>query len=163
MHVPARLEPDRPRSTAVLAELLRGLAGARQRRPSVVHVVAPAPTLDEAEQLRKALRKLRARRAALRWTATPLHAVVLSEIAPAPAAEQGEASARPADLLDPQMLPAMERAVVARATVAQRRGETLLRKLGVKVVKVTRGSGLASAPADDTPKPAAPAGEGAVA
>src|SRR5690606_22650879 len=61
MCVPPRLEPDRARTTAVLArvlmELSQGRRKARGNKPSVVHVIAPPPAEGTTRELEKVTRK----------------------------------------------------------------------------------------------------------
>lgn len=126
LFVPARLEPDRG---AAMANTLQDLARSKGKagRVSLVHVVAPPPEAIDA--IARAARRLKSRGVALRWTTPP----VGSELSQALRAEM------------PAIYDDVERAVLLRAAVANRRGEQALRRLGIKVV---RGQRMVHAPVD---------------
>jgi uncharacterized protein (DUF58 family) len=141
MHVPPRLEPDRGRTAACMCETLVDLArhAKKRTRVSIVHVVAPPPPEASHDALRKAVRRLRARGVEVRWTtppvATPLDLVEappegVAEAAPDPRAELGK------------RLDVVERVVVMRASLANRRGEQALRRMGIKVIRSQRAKRL---------------------
>ncbi|MBI4957439.1 MAG: DUF58 domain-containing protein, partial [Myxococcales bacterium] len=71
LHVPPRLEPDRPRSAAVLRDALLQLAREKRPRASLVHVVGPPPPEELWESLAAAARKLRGAAIGLRWSLPP--------------------------------------------------------------------------------------------
>jgi hypothetical protein len=136
MHVPARLEPDRARTAGVLAACLLDLA--RQRKPpraTIVHVVAPPPPPPFLEALARAVRKLKARGVSVRWSTPPVASPLVIEL---PEQNEDHPTHVEEALPDPALLPAVERAVVIRAAIANRRGEQALRKLGIKVVRAAR-------------------------
>ncbi|HZO16363.1 MAG TPA: DUF58 domain-containing protein [Polyangiaceae bacterium] len=147
MHLPARLEPDRSRTAGVLAATLLELA--RHRKPprvTVVHIVAPPPAPPFLETLARAVRKLKGRGVSVRWSTPPVATPLVVE-RPEPVGE--DAPLVEEVLPDPALLPVVERAVVIRAAVANRRGEQALRKLGIKVVRSARPAVLLGAPAPD--------------
>lgn len=138
LHVPPRLEPDGERTAAQLIETLHDLSRhhKKKHRVSIVHVLAPPPPEGIAEeQLKKAVRKLKARGIQVRWTTPPV-ATPLDFVEPPPEGV-AEPPPSPADELTAR-LPIVERVVVMRAALANRRGEQRLRKLGVKVVRSQR-------------------------
>ena len=122
MSVPPRLEPDRPRSAAVLRDTLLQVARERRPRPSVVHVVAPAPPEEMLEGFAVVSRKLRAGGIGLRWSLPP--APVAGEIVPV----------APGD----RLWRAAEEAVVLRTRASHRRGEVALRRLGAQLAAPLR-------------------------
>jgi uncharacterized protein (DUF58 family) len=140
MHVPARLETDRSRTPIALANTLTELA--RQRKPprvTVVHMVGPPPPEAALPDMAKAIRKLKSKGIAVRWSTPPV-ATALRLLEPLPGLAPDDESqvpnvARP----DEELFPLVEKTVVMRAAVANRRGEMALRKLGVKVVRSSRG------------------------
>jgi hypothetical protein len=138
LHVPPRLEPDRERTTAMLVETLRDLARHKKKRyrVSIVHVLAPPPPEGVAEEeLKKAVRKLKSRGIEVRWTTPPV-ATPLDFVEPPPEGV-AEPVASPKDELTDR-LPIVERVVVMRAALANRRGESRLRRAGVKVLRSQR-------------------------
>jgi uncharacterized protein (DUF58 family) len=157
--VPPRLEPDRERTAAQLGETLFDLARAGRvgrgrsagaARVSIVHVVAPPPPASAIDLLRRAVAKLRARGVLVRWSTPPVAMPLTQPDAPA--------ARRPDVVLDEPLeappgvlLPVVERAVVTRAALANRRGEQALRRLGVKIVRTTRGA----SPPPNAPPPGA--------
>lgn len=136
LHVPARLQPDQPRMTALLAELLSKVARQGRPRPSLVHVVAPSPPEGSWTPLTAAIRRLRAARVAIRWT-TPW------------IGRLSEGDVEPQDATPYQQ--AVVEAVAIRALAHQRRAEAWLRRQGVKLVRV----GLAPSPGLAPPPPTA--------
>src|SRR6185503_17821493 len=88
-------------------------------RVSIVHVVAPPPPAGAIDLLRRAVAKLRARGVLVRWSTPPVAA---------PATQPDTAAVRRPDVvLDVPLeappgvlLPVVERAVVARAALANR-------------------------------------------
>ena len=122
MHLPARLQPDHPRTVLALCELLSKAARATSPAPSVIHVVAPAPDETHFAVLRATIRRLRAHRIAVRWTTPSLGSVA-------------EEPVEPGATRDP-LRPAVEQAVMTRAHAAQRRAEAALRRLGIRLVRV---------------------------
>jgi uncharacterized protein (DUF58 family) len=146
MHVPARLEPDRARAAATLASLLGGMAkasrGRRTPRVSIVHVVAPPPPDTAMSPLQTSIRKLRARGVMVRWTTPPVATALDTIHDDLP---QVEVEGATVQLPHTAILPIVERTVVMRAAIANRQGEQALRRLGVKVVRASRGRAAGSA------------------
>jgi hypothetical protein len=158
LYVPPRLEPDRERTAAQLCETFLDLAragrtgrgrGAAAAKVSIVHVVAPPPPAAAVDALRRALAKLRARGVLVRWTTPPV-AVPMAASEPPIAVER-----RPDVVLDEPaeappgvLMPVVERAVVMRAALQNRRGEQTLRKLGAKLVRTTRGASPPAVPGE---------------
>ncbi|MEM1032307.1 MAG: DUF58 domain-containing protein [Myxococcota bacterium] len=120
LHVPPRLEPDRPRTAVALARTLGEVAAKKDRRgrASVVHVIAPPPD-PPADDLVRAVRKLRSKGVVVRWTSPPV-------AVPLPEAERAT---------QPPLFGVVERAVAIRAEVAAARGAAVLRRAGVKLVR----------------------------
>lgn len=127
MHLPARIQPDHPRTVAALAEVLAETARARRATASVVHVVGPAPAADEVGRLAAPVRRLRRLRAVVRWTSPALWA----------AGDSAALQAGPTAGVAP-LAPSMLQAVHTRVLVAQRQGEAGLRRIGVRVVRPPR-------------------------
>lgn len=129
VEVPPRVDGERERTSASLAQVLERIAG-EKKRPSIVHVWAPAPAEDGA--IARALRKLKARRIAVRWSLPPVEESIGRDPPPAPAqAESGE----PAPPLPRSVREAADEAVRMRARAAHARSLALLRKLGVARAK----------------------------
>ncbi|MEZ4442522.1 MAG: DUF58 domain-containing protein [Polyangiaceae bacterium] len=139
LHTPPRLEPDGGRTQVVLAEVFHDLARHKKRKTkvSIVHVVAPAPPESSLEGLKKVIRKLRGRGVQIRWTTPPV-ATPLDRPTSAPQVERDQPPPPVATDDLGERLPIVERVVVMRAALANRRGEQLLRRLGVKIVRPSR-------------------------
>jgi uncharacterized protein (DUF58 family) len=139
MCVPPRLEPDRGRTTAalckVLLEVSQGRRKKRGNRPSVVHVIAPPPAEGTGADLEKVARKLRSRGIHLRWTTPPVATALDTVMMPEP---QVEVEGGVVEVPESPMLGIVERTVVMRAALANRKGEQALRKMGIKIVRPTR-------------------------
>jgi uncharacterized protein (DUF58 family) len=114
---PPRIEGERDRTEAMLAQVLEKIA-TQKPRASVVCVWALPPTRPQATA--KAIAMLRAHRIELRWSLPPLDVGVGAE---------RERRSPVANVVDD--------AVRARARAMATRGERLLRRLGVRIV--TRG------------------------
>jgi uncharacterized protein (DUF58 family) len=145
MHMPARLEPDRPHSTLALCAVLEQIATDKSPRASLVHVVAPPPPDEQLEHVRVAVRRLRARRVVLRWSMPPLCDGTREAADEARAAAKTDAARALADVV--------ERAVAARVQVATRRGEQALRRAGVRIVRVAGRATRARVHDATTPDP----------
>lgn len=138
LHVPPRLEPDGERTAATIVETLNELARHKKKRHrvSIVHVLAPPlPEGIADEALKKAVRKLKSRGIEVRWTTPPV-ATPLDLVEPPPEGVV-EPPPTPGDELT-ERFPVVERVVVMRAALANRRGEVRLRRAGVKVVRSQR-------------------------
>ena len=151
MCVPPRLEPDRARTAAALAgvlmELSQGRRTKRGHRPSVIHVIAPAPAEGTTRELEKVARKVRSRGISLRWSTPPV-ATALDTVPPAE--PQVEVEGGVAELPSSALLGIVERTVVMRAAIANRKGEKALRRMGIKVVRPTRSPRPRRRSPDDT-------------
>lgn len=126
LHAPAKLEPDRPRSCLVLAEAMRRLAKSKPRC-TVVHVVAPPPDNAALGETRRAVRQLKSKRVAVRWstpTIVRLRTVAGGGLKYLPQQPKADAATQAM----------VEEAVLSRALIHQRRGAAVLRKMGVKVM-----------------------------
>ena len=147
---PPRLEPDRKQAGGALVRALAHIARARPR-PSLVHVVASPPDAQHKKALGEAVRHVARLGALCTWSCPELEA----GLQPPWDASERPAGSRPATtdagsgpaLYDPlddeprpppvnELWPVAAEAVLARARVAQARGEAVLRKLGVKVVRL---------------------------
>jgi hypothetical protein len=123
IEVPPRVDGERERAAATLALLLEKIC-AEKKRPSIVHVWAPAPPEDSP--IVRAVRKLRARHIAVRWSLPPVEESVGNEPA---ASKQEDAAALEA--APETVRQAVDEAVRVRARAARIRGEVVLRKMGV--------------------------------
>lgn len=120
---PARVEPDRPRTDAELARLLQKL-GREKKRPNLVYLWSPPPDPTTRPALEQSLRALPRRRFELRWMSVRLDAGI---------PEVG--SGVPLVVAD---------TVSLRARAALRRGESALRRLGIRIGPgARRGEGRA--------------------
>jgi uncharacterized protein (DUF58 family) len=77
VHAPPRLEPERPRTDAVLSEAIA--SHCRQSVSNLVYVLSPLPDAQRLAVLAPVLRRARRRRTQLRW----LHAAELPGLEPA--------------------------------------------------------------------------------
>jgi hypothetical protein len=136
IEVPPRLDGEREKADLAIATVLDKLATEKQR-PSIVHVWAPSPVKKEATA--RAVRKLRGRRAVVRWTMPKFERSV--------GAATGEAA--PRTLSGEQLFEgeaetvnaAVEDAVRIRSRAARVRAERGLRQLGARPHNVERRSG----------------------
>jgi hypothetical protein len=117
IEVAPRVDGERERTDAQLVAVLDKLAS-EKKRPSIVHLWAPAPAKDS--QLARAVRRLKGRHVEVRWTL--------------PSFERGfERSVTSRELSQLLSLrDAMDAAVLARARASRARDERALRKLGVR-------------------------------
>jgi uncharacterized protein (DUF58 family) len=141
IEVPPRVDGERDRAAVMLAETLEKIA-AEKKRPSIVHVWAPAPPdgtsaasagrgphLEDSPIVR-AVRKLRARHIAVRWSLPPVEESVGPE--PARRTEGQTAPDLDADTGPPHSVrEAVDDAVRVRAKASRIRGEMVLRKMGI--------------------------------
>ena len=111
---PPRVDGERERAESTLAQVLDKLA-TEKPRASLVHVWAPAPT--RAETSAKAIAALRRRRIELRWSLPAYDASIGSE---------RDRRSSVADVVD--------EAVRIRVRARRKRGEAILRRLGVRLV-----------------------------
>ncbi len=143
VEVPPRVEGERERSDASIADALEKLARDKTK-PSLIHVWAPVPT--KGTPIARALQRLKTRRADVRWTQ--------------PAFEDSVGSAQGAAREPMTVAEAVNLAVRSRAVVSRERGERALRRLGVRpqqkkrraLAKVDVTQGPVSTP--DAPPPA---------
>jgi uncharacterized protein (DUF58 family) len=136
---PPRAEPERHEAGFALVEVLAQLA--RQKpRPSVVHVVAPAPTeIAHEKPLADAVRRLARAGAVVSWSMPHFEPALLPPWDP-PAKPDGT----PAEGLDSatrraaweEVAEVAAEAVLVRTRVAVGRSEALLRRLGVRVTRI---------------------------
>jgi uncharacterized protein (DUF58 family) len=116
IEVAPRVEGEREKAEAQLTQLLDKIAREKKKRPSILHVWAPAPS-DENHELERVLRKLRSARADLRWT-MPSFEVALSK------SSSNDALVSVED--------AVRAAVTARVHASQTRAERALRRMGIR-------------------------------
>jgi hypothetical protein len=123
IEVPPRVEGERERSDASIADALEKLARDKTR-PSLIHVWAPVPA--KGTPIARALQRLKARRADVRWTL--------------PAFEESVGVGAALDLAREPLTvaEAVNIAVRARAVVSRERGERALRRLGVRPLQTKR-------------------------
>jgi uncharacterized protein (DUF58 family) len=123
VEVPPRVDGERDRTAIALAQVLDKIC-AEKKRPSLVHVWAPAP--PDNSPIVRAVRKLRARHIQVRWSLPPVEQSVGALALP------GDGRSDHADLEPPHSVrEAVDDAVRLRARAARIRGETVLRKMGV--------------------------------
>jgi uncharacterized protein (DUF58 family) len=120
IEIPPRVDGERDKTEAALAELLEKIATVKPRA-SVVHVWAPPP--GRASPMVQAIRKVRARRVQIRWSAPTF------DLSVGRAGEAHHAGAPPKTVEQ-----AVDEAVRIRARASRSRGEKLLRGLGVRCV-----------------------------
>jgi uncharacterized protein (DUF58 family) len=129
---PPRGEPERERTVVRLNELLLHVVGMKPLRPSVIHVVAPPPLPHAVDGLRTAVRALRRKGTWVRWSTPPLAAGLMASTPSASSvAEEPEELDEATET--PELMAALRGATEARALVATKKGEALLRSIGVKV------------------------------
>jgi uncharacterized protein (DUF58 family) len=125
---PPRVDGERERAETTLAQVLEKIVGEKPRA-SIVHVWAPAPA--RAEGTAKAIAMIRRRRIELRWSLPAYDASIGSE---------RERRSPVAEVVD--------EAVRVRARATRARGETILRRLGVRIV-ATAAARVPGAPKQD--------------
>jgi uncharacterized protein (DUF58 family) len=118
VEVPPRVDGEREKTEAALAQILERLA-TEKPRPSVVLVWAPPPT--KASALAKPIGRLRSAHVEVRWSLPPFERSV---------GKEDTAAGRRA-ITVPE---AVDDAVRARARASRVRGERILRRLGVRAV-----------------------------
>jgi uncharacterized protein (DUF58 family) len=153
VEVPPRAEGERDKSDLAIADALEKLASDKSR-PSVIYVWAPVPS--KGVPIGRAVYRLRARHAEVRWALPPFEESV---------GGAGDGLENPATVAE-----AVAAAVRARAVIARERGARTLRKLGARPQAIRRVAFVQTpaepAPSDraelkpDTPSP--PAADGTV-
>ncbi len=128
IEVPPRVDGERDRAVATLAQVLEKIA-AEKKRPSIVHVWAPAPAEDSV--IVRALRKLKGRRIAVRWSLPPIEESIGEHPGPTGALRADDAGAAGQTAAPGSVREAADEAVRMRARAARARSIALLRKLGV--------------------------------
>ncbi len=135
LYGPPSLEPEKDAAYATLVTTLLGLARVRSTRPSIVHVVAPAPATERAAPLRAAVLALKKKGVAVRWSQPDL-ATGLGETEREPNgshdALHDESDAR-AFAANAEVFAALRGPARARANLVAARGDALLRSMGIKV------------------------------
>jgi hypothetical protein len=121
IEVPPRVDGEREKTEEAMAAALEKLC-ADKARPSIVHVWGPPPGKNGA--VGRSLRRLRARRAEVRWTVPSFDQSV------------GKSDAAPGVLASVRDV--VEDAVRLRARVSRARAERQLRRLGAKPQVVLR-------------------------
>ncbi len=119
IEVPPRVDGERPRAEATIAELV-DRAAREKPRPSIVHFFGPAPTAGLP--LARSVERLKAKRVEVRWS-LPLFETSVGEAVPPPAGSVAEA---------------VDEAVRVRSRAARIRSERSVRKLGAKLVNLVR-------------------------
>jgi hypothetical protein len=138
VEVPPRVDGEREKTDPAIAAALEKLASDKSR-PSIVHVWGPPP--GKNSPIARGLRKLKARRAEVRWTV--------------PAFEQSVGTADGPRLEAPSTVrEVVEDAVRLRARIARSRAERVLRKLGVRPQATLRRPASADATASGPPSTA---------
>ncbi len=122
VELPPRMDGERDKTELTLAGALEKITASKPR-PSVVHVWAPAP--GTAGSLPRVLQRLKRLRAEVRWSLPPFEQSVGSTAAQVRANED---TSFPSTVEE-----AVDDAVRLRAHASQRRGERLLKKMGVQL------------------------------
>ena len=120
IEVAPRVDGERERAEAQLATVFEKIAGEKKKKPSVVHVWAPAPA-GETEALTKGMKKLKTRHVELRWTMPSFEPAL--EMTPGTFATVDEV---------------VKTAVKMRIRATQQRAEKTLRGLGIRARPVER-------------------------
>ncbi len=115
MASPPRLEADRPRTDARLADALQRIAR-KKPRASVAYVWSPAPDLQSRTEIARALARFPRRRIELRWVPMRLEPSIPRTGTP--------------------LMPAVADAVSVRALIAEERGVAELRRQGVRIERL---------------------------
>lgn len=137
---PPRTEPTQQREAHASIEEALGYIARMKPRPSLVHVVSPAPEEANAPRLGEAVRRIHRAGAALTWS-IPSNEPALMPPYDDPSKEAGDDAEepllpRPSSSAFAEMAPIAAEAVRLRARAAQARREVALRKLGVRVVRL---------------------------
>ncbi|MCA9586856.1 MAG: DUF58 domain-containing protein [Myxococcales bacterium] len=111
IELPPRIDGERDKAEATLGQILERVVQDKKKRPSVIHVWAPAPTAGPAVE--RSVRKLRARRIEVRWTM--------------PSFEPGLAGGAAVSEVERVVLDAVR----ARVAIAQGRARKQMRPMGV--------------------------------
>ncbi|KYF68549.1 hypothetical protein BE11_17520 [Sorangium cellulosum] len=158
---PARSETDRRDPAVTIAESLTHVARTKPRA-SMVYVLAPPPADAQLGRLSEAVRRLSRKAVQVMWTLPELEPGLSPPWeAPRPPESDGDEEQRaltPADKAFQELAPIAAEAVLIRARVAQTRREAVLRKAGVRVVRLrattaAAPSATAAAPHDGPPPP----------
>ena len=169
---PPRLEPDRRQAGESLVRTLTQIARGKPR-PSVLHVVSLAPDALHVKAVGDAIRRLSRGGATITWslprfepaleppwTRPPPPELTEPRGPDAPTDEREEPPLiPPRPEIDPASAAIAAEAMLLRSRAAQARGETALRKLGIRVVRLGPRQAVkplaeeepAVAPADGTP------------
>jgi uncharacterized protein (DUF58 family) len=145
IEVPPRLDGEREKADLAIATVLDKLSTEKQR-PSIVHVWGPAPV--KKDNTARAIRKLRAKRAVVRWTIPRFEGSIGATTPEVVAAADVGPIVEPANVGA-----AVDDAVRVRARAARSRAERGLRQIGVRAQNIERRTSSAVAPA---PAPAGP-------
>jgi hypothetical protein len=131
VEVPPRLDGEREHADLAIASVLEKLA-MEKHRPSIVHVWAPSPLKKEATA--RAIRKLRTKRVAVRWTVPSVDRSIGPRDASLVVVGPDESSDR-----EPADVPAaVDDAVRMRSRAARARGERALRQMGARPQPIER-------------------------
>ncbi|AKU99454.1 putative MEMBRANE PROTEIN [Labilithrix luteola] len=131
VEVPPRAEGERERAESQLAELLGKMLQDKKTRPSIVHIWAPPPSASSP--VPRAVRRLRAAHAEVRWT-LPVFDASLE---------------RPRHEGSPTVEDVVFDAVRLRVKASQHRAETIMRGLGVRTRARAIQKPLPHAPTDE--------------
>ncbi len=138
VEVPPRAEGERERAELLTARVLERLL-TEKKRPSVIHMWAPVPTKMDA--VRSSLKRLRKRRAEIRWT-LPLYEESVGLASASGAAPQP--SEKPSVKDTDEISQIVMDAVRLRARASEERAVVMLRKLGVRIHVIDHRRVLAS-------------------
>jgi len=114
VEVPPRVDGEREKAEVELARALDKIAREKRKKPSIVHVWAPAPS-PESEALERAIRRLRARHVEVRWTMPAFEPALETAPTDAPTVED-----------------VVRNAVRLRVRASQARAERAMRAMGVR-------------------------------
>jgi hypothetical protein len=136
---PARAEPDRRDPAVAVAESLTHIARVKPRA-SMVYVLASPPADAQLGQLSEAVRRLSRKAVHVVWTLPDLEPGLGPPWeAPRPQesdGDEGQSGPTPSNKAFQELAPIAAEAVLIRARVAQTRREAVLRKVGVRVVRL---------------------------
>ncbi|MDI3283988.1 DUF58 domain-containing protein [Polyangium sp. 15x6] len=136
---PARAEAERHESGFMLAEVLSQIVKSKPK-PSVVHVVAPAPSeIAQEKPVMDALRRLARHSASVTWSMPQFDPGLLPPWDPPTRADGSpseEVAEGPRRIAWEEAAGVAAEAVLVRTRVAVSRSEAVLRRLGVRVTKI---------------------------
>lgn len=148
---PARAEPERRDPAVTVGEALQYIARTRPRA-SLVYIVAPPPADGHLDRLADSVRKLSRKAVTILWTLPDLEPSLRppwgAPQRPAGDPDDDVKQPAPPEAFSQEVAPIAAEALLVRARVAQTRREAVLRRMGVRVLRIR--------PATLTPSSSAP-------